>query len=86
MTTGADEAFRTNRALPLGKWIRLDCYVQDSEVGTQLGASLLPGALIGSILNNGFFPDGKLDCDLQDVVQFRIVSTRVVFFFMRYYV
>ncbi|XP_075901467.1 protein sel-1 homolog 3 isoform X2 [Nelusetta ayraudi] len=32
VTMGADEAFRTNRALPLGKWIRLDCYVQDSEV------------------------------------------------------
>uniref|UniRef100_A0A3Q0QU68 SEL1L family member 3 n=1 Tax=Amphilophus citrinellus TaxID=61819 RepID=A0A3Q0QU68_AMPCI len=30
--TGADEAFQARAALPLWKWIRLDCYIQDSKV------------------------------------------------------
>lgn len=32
LTTGGDEAFRSHVALPLWKWIRLDCYIQDSKV------------------------------------------------------
>nr|XP_043900763.1 protein sel-1 homolog 3 [Solea senegalensis] len=32
LTTGEDEAFRARAALPLWKWIRLDCSVQDSKV------------------------------------------------------
>ncbi|XP_067453772.1 protein sel-1 homolog 3 [Thunnus thynnus] len=32
VTTGEDEAFRTSVVLPLRKWIRLDCYIQDSKV------------------------------------------------------
>ncbi|XP_026160908.1 protein sel-1 homolog 3 isoform X2 [Mastacembelus armatus] len=32
VTTGKDEAFRVRAALPLWKWIRLDCYIQDSKV------------------------------------------------------
>ncbi|XP_039985010.1 protein sel-1 homolog 3 isoform X2 [Xiphias gladius] len=32
VTTGEDEAFRARVALPLWKWIRLDCYIQDSKV------------------------------------------------------
>uniref|UniRef100_A0A8P4KDE9 Protein sel-1 homolog 3 n=1 Tax=Dicentrarchus labrax TaxID=13489 RepID=A0A8P4KDE9_DICLA len=32
VTTGEDEAFQTSVALPLRKWIRLDCYIQDSKV------------------------------------------------------
>ncbi|GAA6217828.1 protein sel-1 homolog 3-like [Lates japonicus] len=32
VTTGEDEAFQSSLALPLWKWIRLDCYIQDSEV------------------------------------------------------
>ncbi|CAK6956152.1 protein sel-1 homolog 3%2C partial [Scomber scombrus] len=32
LTTGEDEAFRTSVKLPLWKWIRLDCYIQDSKV------------------------------------------------------
>ncbi|XP_029906417.1 protein sel-1 homolog 3 [Myripristis murdjan] len=32
LTTGRDEAFRSHVALPLWKWIRLDCYIQDSKV------------------------------------------------------
>lgn len=32
VTTGKDEAFRTSVMLPLQKWIRLDCYIQDSKV------------------------------------------------------
>nr|XP_033477060.1 protein sel-1 homolog 3-like isoform X1 [Epinephelus lanceolatus] len=31
-TTGKDEAFRVSAALPQWKWIRLDCYIQDSKV------------------------------------------------------
>lgn len=30
--TGEDEAFQVQAMLPLLKWIRLDCYIQDSEV------------------------------------------------------
>ncbi|XP_073332497.1 protein sel-1 homolog 3 [Pagrus major] len=30
--TGKDEAFRATVMLPLRKWIRLDCYIQDSKV------------------------------------------------------
>lgn len=32
VTRGKDEAFRAGIALPLWKWIRLDCYIQDSKV------------------------------------------------------
>lgn len=32
LARGEDEAFRTSLLLPLRKWIRLDCYIQDSEV------------------------------------------------------
>ncbi|XP_070765272.1 protein sel-1 homolog 3 [Enoplosus armatus] len=32
MTTGEDEAFQASVVLPLWKWIRLDCYIQDSKV------------------------------------------------------
>ncbi|XP_070688255.1 protein sel-1 homolog 3 [Pempheris klunzingeri] len=32
VTTGEDEAFRASVALPLWKWIRLDCYIQNSKV------------------------------------------------------
>lgn len=32
VTTGEDEAFRATAVLPLWKWIRLDCYIQDSKV------------------------------------------------------
>ncbi|XP_075937671.1 protein sel-1 homolog 3 [Anarhichas minor] len=32
VTTGEDKAFRANVALPRWKWIRLDCYIQDSKV------------------------------------------------------
>ncbi|KAM7410426.1 hypothetical protein PAMA_001729 [Pampus argenteus] len=32
VTTGEDEAFRAGVVLPLWKWIRLDCYIQDSKV------------------------------------------------------
>ncbi|XP_035504340.2 protein sel-1 homolog 3 isoform X1 [Scophthalmus maximus] len=32
VTTGEDEAFRVSAALPLWKWIRLDCYIQDSKL------------------------------------------------------
>ncbi|XP_036067296.1 protein sel-1 homolog 3 isoform X2 [Oryzias melastigma] len=32
LTTGGDEAFRANVALPLWKWIRLDCYMLDSKI------------------------------------------------------
>uniref|UniRef100_UPI003AAF89C0 protein sel-1 homolog 3 n=1 Tax=Centroberyx gerrardi TaxID=166262 RepID=UPI003AAF89C0 len=32
LTTGGDEAFRSHVVLPLWKWIRLDCYIQDSKV------------------------------------------------------
>lgn len=32
VTTGEDEAFQTSVALPLRKWIRLDCYIRDSKV------------------------------------------------------
>lgn len=32
VTTGVDEAFQTSVELPLRKWIRLDCYIHDSEV------------------------------------------------------
>ncbi|XP_068176249.1 protein sel-1 homolog 3 [Antennarius striatus] len=32
VTTGEDEAFRANMELPLWKWIRLDCYIQNSKV------------------------------------------------------
>ncbi|XP_022614767.1 protein sel-1 homolog 3-like [Seriola dumerili] len=32
VTTGEDEAFQTSIALPLWKWIRLDCYIRDSKV------------------------------------------------------
>lgn len=35
VTTGEDEAFRVSAALPLWKWIRLDCYIQDSKVWHQ---------------------------------------------------
>ncbi|KAM7388614.1 hypothetical protein PAMP_024779 [Pampus punctatissimus] len=31
VTTGEDEAFRAGVVLPLWKWIRLDCYIQDSK-------------------------------------------------------
>lgn len=33
--TGEDEAFQVQAMLPLLKWIRLDCYIQDSEVKRQ---------------------------------------------------
>lgn len=32
MTTGEDEAFRGRMVLPQRKWVRLDCYIQDSQV------------------------------------------------------
>ncbi|XP_074523997.1 protein sel-1 homolog 3 [Halichoeres trimaculatus] len=32
MTTGEDDAFRAVMAMPLRKWIRLDCYIEDSKV------------------------------------------------------
>lgn len=32
VTTGEDEAFQASVVLPLRKWIRLDCYIQDSKV------------------------------------------------------
>lgn len=32
VATGLDEAFQTSVKLPLRKWIRLDCHIQDSEV------------------------------------------------------
>ncbi|KAM9384073.1 protein sel-1 homolog 3 isoform 2-T2 [Pholidichthys leucotaenia] len=32
LTTGEDAAFQANQALPLQKWIRLDCYIQDTKV------------------------------------------------------
>ncbi|XP_023284508.1 protein sel-1 homolog 3-like isoform X1 [Seriola lalandi dorsalis] len=32
VTTGEDEAFQARVALPLWKWIRLDCYIRDSKV------------------------------------------------------
>nr|XP_046248204.1 protein sel-1 homolog 3 isoform X2 [Scatophagus argus] len=32
VTTGEDEAFRASVVLPLWKWIRLDCYIQESKV------------------------------------------------------
>ncbi|XP_056893155.1 protein sel-1 homolog 3 isoform X1 [Takifugu flavidus] len=32
LARGEDEAFRTSLHLPLRKWIRLDCYIQDSKV------------------------------------------------------
>ncbi|XP_028260580.1 protein sel-1 homolog 3 [Parambassis ranga] len=32
VTTGEDEAFQATLGLPLWKWIRLDCYIQDSKV------------------------------------------------------
>lgn len=32
LARGEDEAFRISLLLPLRKWIRLDCYIQDSEV------------------------------------------------------
>ncbi|XP_059197524.1 protein sel-1 homolog 3 [Centropristis striata] len=32
VTTGEDEAFRARVVLPRRKWIRLDCYIQDSKV------------------------------------------------------
>ncbi|XP_070817191.1 protein sel-1 homolog 3 [Chaetodon trifascialis] len=32
VTSGEDEAFRAGVALPLWRWIRLDCYIQDSKV------------------------------------------------------
>ncbi|XP_042368105.1 protein sel-1 homolog 3 [Plectropomus leopardus] len=32
VTTGKDEAFRAGVVLPHWKWIRLDCYIQDSKV------------------------------------------------------
>ncbi|KAM9358011.1 protein sel-1 homolog 3 [Symphorus nematophorus] len=32
VTTGEDEAFQASVVLPLWKWIRLDCYIQDSKV------------------------------------------------------
>ncbi|XP_040897218.1 protein sel-1 homolog 3 isoform X2 [Toxotes jaculatrix] len=32
VTTREDEAFQASVALPLWKWIRLDCYIQDSKV------------------------------------------------------
>ena len=34
LTRGEDEAFRASLFLPLRKWIRLDCYIQDSKVQT----------------------------------------------------
>lgn len=33
--TGEDEAFQVQAMLPLLKWIRLDYYIQDSEVKRQ---------------------------------------------------
>lgn len=35
VTSGEDEAFRANLVFPLRKWIRLDCYIQDSKVQKQ---------------------------------------------------
>lgn len=32
VTSGEDEAFRARVVLPRWKWIRLDCYIQDSKV------------------------------------------------------
>ncbi|XP_041648116.1 protein sel-1 homolog 3-like [Cheilinus undulatus] len=32
LTSGEDDAFRAGLTLPLWKWIRLDCYIQDSKV------------------------------------------------------
>lgn len=32
VTAGVDEAFQASVVLPLRKWIRLDCYIHDSEV------------------------------------------------------
>lgn len=32
VTTGEDEAFHARVVLPLRKWIRLDCYIQDTKV------------------------------------------------------
>ncbi|KAM3620581.1 uncharacterized protein V6R79_025623 [Siganus canaliculatus] len=32
VATGEDEAFRANAVLPLRKWIRLDCYIENSKV------------------------------------------------------
>ncbi|KAG8003474.1 Protein sel-1-like protein 3 [Nibea albiflora] len=32
VTTGEDEAFQSRVVLPLWKWIRLDCYIQNSKV------------------------------------------------------
>ncbi|XP_044054603.1 protein sel-1 homolog 3 isoform X2 [Siniperca chuatsi] len=32
VTKGEDEAFQASAVLPLWKWIRLDCYIQDSKV------------------------------------------------------
>ncbi|XP_027146236.1 protein sel-1 homolog 3 isoform X2 [Larimichthys crocea] len=32
LTTGEDEAFQSRVVLPLWKWIRLDCYIQNSKV------------------------------------------------------
>lgn len=32
VTTGEYEAFLAGVVLPLWKWIRLDCYIQDSKV------------------------------------------------------
>lgn len=32
VTAGEDEAFQTSAVLPLRKWIRLDCYIQNSQV------------------------------------------------------
>uniref|UniRef100_A0A3Q4AT08 Uncharacterized protein n=1 Tax=Mola mola TaxID=94237 RepID=A0A3Q4AT08_MOLML len=35
VTRGEDEAFQANVVFPLRKWIRLDCYIQDSKVQKQ---------------------------------------------------
>lgn len=32
LTTGEDDAFRAVMVMPLRKWIRLDCYIEDSKV------------------------------------------------------
>lgn len=39
LTRGEDEAFRTSLLLPLRKWIRLDCYIQDSTVQNSASSS-----------------------------------------------
>ncbi|KAK2835899.1 hypothetical protein Q5P01_016383 [Channa striata] len=53
VTSGEDEAFRARVVLPRWKWIRLDCYIQDSKCWVSFWNTC-------KILKDGSFPAGKL--------------------------